>query len=265
MSNFSSAAKTYVCYDDVNTRLMNIIDNKFRDLALEIGALEYHVPALIDYKTLKKCGYFSSFPQHLTVASYVNPAMYERVVDEGVATCDTVILSDQYFTPAACLHIYPMLEGKSFDSRVITTKARVYRYEDMNFNGETRIWDFTVREIVVIGGRAFVEEKIQYVKDKTVEYANSIMLPTKVVPATDCFYPSKKNIIKQKLQSSNSLKCELTVSINDNDVALSSFNLHDFHFSKPFNFDNDNKIVTGCVGYGLERWIAALNKYNVTI
>ena len=265
MCDFINFKDCYICYDEYNTRLMNIIDNKFRDEAKIIGASEYHIPALINHEVLKRCGYFSSFPQHLTIASYINPKNYWKVAEGNIITNEIAILSDQYFTPAACLHIYPMLENEEIDKKIITTKARVYRYENSNFNGNTRLWDFTVREIVFIGNKDFVTEKLQYMKERAQEYATDIGLPAKIISATDNFYPAKKNTIKQKLQISNSLKYELVVSIDDNEVAIASFNYHDLHFSKPFNFDNCGKIVTGCVGYGLERWVATLNSYNIIL
>ena len=40
-------------------------------------------------------------------------------------------------------------------------------------------------------------------------------------------------------------------------LALASFNSHGTHFSGPYQFDNGNQIVTGCVGFGLHRWLAA--------
>jgi seryl-tRNA synthetase len=41
-------------------------------------------------------------------------------------TNETAVLSNQYLTPAACLHIYPMLEGEQIETKIVTTKAQVY-------------------------------------------------------------------------------------------------------------------------------------------
>lgn len=265
MSGFTDKNKSYISYDEHGTHLINTIDEKFRNEAFRLGALEYHIPALIEQAVLEKCGYFSSFPQHLTAAAYANPNIYQQVTDEKKITNETAVLSSQYLTPAACLHIYPMLEGEQIEAKVVTTKARVYRYEDANFNGTTRLWDFTVREIVFIGNKDFVIEMLQNMKSTALEYAVAIGLPAKIVSATDNFYPTKRNSVKQKLQISNSMKFELIVSIDGNDVAIASFNFHESHFSKPFNFDQCGEVVTGCVGFGLERWVEALNYYRISL
>ena len=158
-----------------------------------------------------------------------------------------------------------MLENKDLDKKIITTKARVYRYEDEQFDGATRFWDFTVREIVFIGNSNYVLECLENMKTKTLDYIKEIGLPGEIHSASDNFYPSKRNSVKQKLQLSNSLKYELSAKINESNVAISSFNFHDTHFSKPCHYDKTGSIVTGCIGYGLERWVAALNYYKIQI
>lgn len=265
MSSFTGCDKSYICYDENDTHIMNIIDGKFQKEALALGAIEYHIPAMIDQDVLSKCGYFSTFPQHLTIAAHAKRNTYQQIAEENHICDDTATVSQKYFTPAACLHIYPMLENKDLDKKIITTKARVYRYEDEQFDGATRFWDFTVREIVFIGNSNYVLECLENMKTKTLDYIKEIGLPGEIHSASDNFYPSKRNSVKQKLQLSNSLKYELSAKINESNVAISSFNFHDTHFSKPFHFDKTGSIVTGCIGYGLERWVAALNYYKIQI
>jgi hypothetical protein len=62
MSGFTDKNKSYISYDEHGTHLINTIDEKFRNEAFRLGALEYHIPALIEQTVLEKCGYFSSFP-----------------------------------------------------------------------------------------------------------------------------------------------------------------------------------------------------------
>lgn len=265
MSDFTGSCESYICYDERNTRLMNKLDSHFRDQAIQLGAVEYHIPAMIDQSVLSKCGYFSSFPQHLTVAAHANPETYMEVVNTNQLSKDTVEVSQQYFTPAACLHIYPMFENQEIEQKIVTTRARVYRYEDKRFNGSTRLWDFTVREIVFLGSVDFVKENLTKMKEIALEYTRSIGLPAKLSEASDNFYPIKRNLLKKKIQTANSLKDELAIKIKDTEIAVASFNFHDTHFSKPFCFDKKGVIVSGCVGFGLERWIVALNGYHIDL
>lgn len=265
MCDLTSFHDSYICYGEKNTQMIQDLDNVFLNMAKSIGAIEYHIPALIDQEVLERCGYFQSFPHHLTVASYIDPKKYNDAIYASGVNKNSLVISNQYLTPAACLHIYPMLEREDIDEKVVTTKARVYRYENARFNGITRIWDFTVREIVFIGEKSLVVNMLDSMKMKALEYARSIGLPCRITLANDNFYPTKQNNMKQKFQKANSLKFELTTLMGGGDVALSSFNYHDTHFSKAFGFDKDKKIVTGCVGYGLERWVAALNEYNIEL
>lgn len=265
MSDFASYNNSYICYGELNTKIMNTVDEKFRNEAIKLGAIEYHIPAMIDQDVLSKCGYFSTFPQHLTIAAHAKREEYKQIATENQMSNDTSTVSKQYFTPAACLHIYPMFENQDLSQKVITTRARVYRYEDEQFNGNTRLWDFTVREIVFIGNMEYVLNCLDQMKTITLNYIKEIGLSAEICSASDNFYPTKQNIIKQRLQIMNSYKFELNVKINDKDVAISSFNFHDTHFSKPFHFDKCGDVVTGCIGYGLERWVTALNYYNIEL
>lgn len=260
-----SMNKNYVTYNEEKTDILNVVDNHYKGLAVELGAVEYHIPALIHKNILEKCGYFSSFPQHLTLASYIQTDYHNNVASSKTVEKEYIGCGDYYLTPAACLHIYPMLEGKTIDSKIITTRARVYRYENNQFDGLTRLWDFTVREIIFIGNRNYVHNMLEQMKQKTLDMTKNIKLSCNISLATDNFYPTKRNNVKEKIQKSNSMKYELITSINNRETAIASFNYHDTHFSKAFNFHDQGNIVTGCVGYGLERWVSAIEENQISI
>lgn len=259
-------ADTYTCFYSNGNKILTYLDNKFIGLLEGYNYEEYHIPALIDGEVLDRCGYFESFPHHLTSAAFVKESCYKDVVSEKAVKKEHIEICNKYLTPAACLHIYPMFEGKKIkDNTIITTKARVYRYEAGRFEDLTRLWDFTVRELVFIGDSEFVKNELNNIKQEALKLALNITSDAKISRATDSFYPNKQNEIKSKIQKVNALKSELLIPIKGKDVAVASFNFHEFHFSKPFYFDNDNKIVTGCVGFGLERWVAACIEYEFKI
>lgn len=255
----------YCVFTEKETAIFNKIDTYFKNIAIQLGAIEYSIPAMISKDVLEKCGYFYSFPQQLTATAFVRPDAYEKVVQKGGIVSDYMSVSDQYLTPAACLHIYPTLENVDIDTKMITTKARVYRYENEKFDGKTRLWDFTVREIVLVGTQDFVLEKLSLLKEKSWVFCQEIGLPVKLIAASDHFFPTKRNEIKQKFQISNSLKYELVVPVGDTEVSIASFNFHGTHFSKPFHFDQSGRVLTSCIGYGLERWVSAIRHYNISI
>lgn len=257
--------KEYYTAIENDAHILSIVDNYFKNLAIENGAVEYIIPAMIDEDVLIKCGYFASFPQQLTVAGYVKPEEQEQVAHNPDPKTIKMVSSKMYFTPSACLHIYPMLENENITTKVVTTKARVFRYENESYDGMTRLWDFSVREIVFAGNSDFVAASLEDFKDKAISFCEKIGLPAEIVLANDHFYPTKRNLVKQKIQRSNALKYELIVKVEDKMVSIASFNQHGTHFSKPFHFDQNSRIVTGCVGFGLERLLAAIKFYNINL
>ena len=250
--------KSYVCYDENDNEILSKVDNHFKNIAVAMGANEYHIPALIGKEVIERCGYFTTFPQHLTPVSHFEKCEQINISNKNSVHNHQICNCGLYLTPAACLHLYPMLENSRIDKKVITTKARVYRYENAEFDGSTRLWDFTVREIVFIGPKEFVVEKLELMKLYTKEFANRLKLDVRISEACDNFYPNKHNLIKMRIQKRNSMKYECITNIEDKEVAICSYNYHGTHFSKEFNFDNGGEIVTGCVGYGLERWVSAI-------
>jgi hypothetical protein len=81
-----------------------------------------------------------------------------------------------------------------------------------------------------------------------------------LVVAQDDFFPSIRNHAKARVQEGNASKHELTADIAGTRVALASFNYHHRHFSTEFAFDADGIVVSGCAGFGLERWLAAMRQ-----
>ena len=257
--------KCYLEFKENDTFTLNFIDRYFKNFALSLNAKEYYIPTMIHREILEKCGYLKSYPQHISAVAHINEAFYDKVLENQTVTRDQVVLKDYFLTPAVCLHIYPMFEGEVMNDTAITFFGRAYRYENGRFDGSTRLWDYAIREIVFIGSPEYVKNKLQEMINETKKFVNRISLPCNIMKAHDHFYPSKKNKLREKIQIVNRTKDELITCIDEKDIAITSFNYHGTHFSKAFHFDNQNSIVTGCVGYGLERWVAAINKYNIEL
>ncbi|MNB69469.1 Amino acid--[acyl-carrier-protein] ligase 2 [compost metagenome] len=259
--NFSFHMKGYTALGAEGYEWMTQLDQLFKRFLQDKEYEEYHIPALIDEDVLQKCGYFSSFPHQLTVAAIADQSHYEAIAAEKTIRAEYLATDHQYLTPAACLHIYPMLKACSYP-KIVTTKARVYRYEGDRLKPFTRLWDFTVRELVFVGGAEFVERQLNEVKAFALDLAQQICPEAYITNANDPFYNSQQNKIKSKLQRANALKAELVIPIKGEEVAVASFNSHGTHFSGPFEFDRSGEVVTACTGFGIERWIAACLEYN---
>lgn len=255
MDNMSSA---YAEFEEEDALLMRKMDDIFRNEVVKRGALEYYVPSLVEGEVLEKCGYFNSFPQHLTVPTFVKKDYYEQVVENRKINSSQLGFHNLFLTPSACLGLYPMLEGKKLDNTIFTMNVNVFRYEDGRFDGIVRFWDFNVREVVFVGSEEYVNAMMNEFKKITQKIANDIGVPMSLTKATDFFYPTSENKIKKRFQSTNALKFEMTSSVDGKKVALGSFNYHNNHFSLPFHFDQGGKVKSACIGYGLQRWVAAV-------
>jgi hypothetical protein len=87
------------------------------------------------------------------------------------------------------------------------------------------------------------------------EFLAEIGLPIELKPATDPFFNPSKNpqYIMQKLDP---VKNEM---IFDGSLAIGSYNLHHNHFGTAFGITrNGDDAYSGCVAFGIERWIFAI-------
>ncbi len=260
MSNFKNESdlKAYVVYKENGYKIFNEVDKHFENYACDLGAERYSIPSMIDKDVLEKCGYMTSFPHHLTAAAYVTDNNYNEVSANNECNSLKMNISNMFFTPAACLHVYPCLSGEKIDKKIITSLVNVFRSEDKQYDAMTRLWNFRVREVVFIGDDKFVLDNLDDIMNEAKRYAESLGIKAEIEEASDNFYPTKRNNIKAKLQISNSLKKELITYIGEKKVALASFNFHGNHFSEPFDFSDGGRVVSGCAGFGLERWVSAI-------
>lgn len=247
----------YACYKGEEYKLFDSLDKEFLSFISSYDYETVAIPAMIDEDVLKKCGYFESFPDQLSLVGEIKQSNLGDTANGNIPTGDNILFKRKYLTPSACLHIYPMIENKLIYNKAITTLARVYRCEKSGFDELTRLWDFTVREIVFIGSKEYVMDSLQDMKNKAFEMAKKISNEAVIDSANDPFYDTTRNRIKVRIQNKNETKYELRIPINGKMVAVCSFNFHNSHFSKPFNFDNEGKVFSGCVGFGLDRWVAA--------
>lgn len=241
-------SKEYICFIGEQAQAIKRIDNDIYKLIEKMNPTDIHIPAIINKNVLEKIGYFDSFPHQIIG---IKPLIEQNKYD------------NMLLTPSACLHFYPMFGEQQIDNGIFTTRARVYRNEDKETDGQTRLIDFTVREIVVVGTADDVMSKLNIIGSLIVEYGNSIGLNIKLEAASDPFYPNRENTIKKKLQLVNKQKMEMIINVNGEKLSIGSINYHGFHFSKTFQFDRNNTIVTGCIGVGLERWISSLTNNKI--
>lgn len=244
----------YPTYDENETRIIDDLDCIFLSFAKGYKVNQWSFASLIGNDIIKKCGYFESMPTNLSFVSDVRNENVSIILNEGLIT--SLPISEYSLTPAACLHIYPMLQKTRKYNELITTRQKVYRHEQGQYDNETRLWEFWVREFVAVGSEKYVKEFLKDFQTKALGFATSKFKEAYLRSANDFFYPSRENKIIQRIQSKNNMKQELVINVGQKEVACASFNYHKNHFSRIFDFDEGGKVVTGCVGFGLNRWYA---------
>ena len=242
----------YPTYKENETEIIEKFDKDFCTFSEGYKVNKWTFGSLIKNEVLQKCGYFDTMPENLTFVSGIESDDVNTLRNKELKS---IPISGYGLTPAACLHIYPLLAKEKKRNELITLLQKVYRYEKGEYQKGTRLWEFWVREFVAVGSVDYVKSFLEDFEKKSLEYAKNIFPEATLKNATDMFFPSRENKIIQRMQKNNDFKKELIVSVEDKDVACGSFNYHKTHFSKLFEFDEGGSVVTGCVGFGLNRWL----------
>jgi seryl-tRNA synthetase len=120
---------------------------------------------------------------------------------------------------------------------------------------------FTMREIIVIGTREQVEATRQTLVSHVSDLVTSLSLDAAIETATDPFFaPGDEG--RRLMQQAGALKLELRLTLDPGgrSVATASFNHHHDFFGSRFDIRlaDGSTAHTGCIAFGLERWVLAL-------
>lgn len=246
--------------------LMEHIAFSLAELAMEETSDEWSVPSGISFATLERARYFASFPQWLTAASHLSD---NSSVLEGIANSDSPASAarkamerpDAALSPAVCYHTYERFAGQRLTSPTLMTAEGVcWRHEGDRLAPLERGWAFRMREIVCLGTPAEVEEFRQRWMVCASAFAESLGLTVEIGQATDPFFaPAARG--RAALQRIKALKHELIVRFPDDRLlALASFNNHELFFGESFgiSLESGGVAASGCVAFGIERWLLAV-------
>ncbi len=238
------------------------LDRLFLRWARECGADEYLFPPFIAARELSKLDYFRSFPHLVTFATTLDAseenlkqfATGEPLNDAGEVQLAVQSPIREVLTPAACYHFYVRFQRETLASaRYVTTRATCYRREAC-YSPLERQWSFSMREIVCLGTAEEVKEYLARYQEKVDRFFRSIELPVEWKNATDPFFNPSRNP-KYLLQKLDPVKTEM---IFEDKLAIGSINFHRNYFGEAFEILRDGReAFSGCVAFGLERWIYA--------
>lgn len=234
-------------------QLFQELDNTFTDFIAEYDFENIIIPSIIDKNILRENGYFDKFPHYLTTVSSVSKEMNQG---ENLYNEHSELYG--YLTPAACLYVYPIYNTNPLlqNKEVITSLVKVFRNEEC-YNSMRRK-EYSVREIIFFGSVESVEAMMEEVWSKALRYAKKYFKDARTQYACDNFYPSQSTNLMGHIQIANKLKEELIFNYKGQSVAVASKNYHMQHYSKLYGFDKNGYVVTGCIGFGLDRWVRAI-------
>lgn len=255
-------------------RVFRRLDELFISWARDAQADEHAFPTFIPARELAKIGYFSSFP-HLVSFPVTLEASQENLerfsqgkpIDEnGEIHLTRAAPIRDVLTPAACYHFYARFQGTDLDAPLrLTTRATCFRRET-HYVPLQRQWSFNMRELVCIGTSEDVKGFVAAQQARIVELVRRLDLGAEWQHATDPFFNPSKNP-KYLLQKLDPVKNEL---IFDGHLAIASLNFHRNYFGEAFKIRVREAggaagaaygdAFSGCVAFGLERWIHALFK-----
>jgi seryl-tRNA synthetase len=245
--------------------LLRRIEHEIARLAQLDAPEEWAAPPALAMRTLERAEYFASFPFWLTAASHLpdDEGALEQVAsaDDAVSAARSALRStDVALPPALCYHVYERLAGHRLTTtRLITLHGTCWRHEGARLPPLERQWAFTMREIVCLGGADDVEHFRQRAMRVAGSLATRLDLDAGFLVATDPFFaPTARG--KAIVQRVKSLKHELALPIGgERSTAAASFNNHERFFGDAFGItlETGEPASSGCVAFGLERWLLA--------
>jgi seryl-tRNA synthetase len=251
-------------------RMRMDLDERLRAIATAAGAEPWHLPSIEQTRDLiPATGYLASHAQYVTFG-YRLPCHFEQLQRFSLAAKemklerpDALDLEPTGFIlePFVCHNVYRALKGARVEvGRTITALGTCYRHEGIRFEPLLRQWEFSMREVVLVGTPAFVAEQRARVIELTKQMAQELDLDARLEIATDPFFVSEA-ASKRTYQAMSSTKLELKLALDaTTSTAAGSFNLHGQQFTEPMQItDGRGEVLeTACIGWGLERWMAAV-------
>ena len=252
-------------------RLVDRFEDKMKSIAGDFGAAPYRFPSLISPGYLERVKYFSNFPHSLCFVTHLREDLevIKNFATDGHAEDGCVVAPDGSYaqaqamlSPTVCHHLYMMLADSTLpeDGLAATAFGNCFRYESINMVSLERLWNFTMREIIFVGGADYVIDRLEAAKSKMNEVLAEIDLAYRIETATDPFFVGNYRDLAA-YQTAFELKHEVRAQLpySGDSLAIGSYNRHQDFFGRTLDIrlPDGNFAHTGCVGFGFERTVFA--------
>lgn len=260
MSDLYTARDGLVALGPELVHAMDLLDSHILKWAREYDAAPMLFPTVIAAADLASIDYFDNFPHLalLTAPLKLTPEDVEAAKADAAGPAipaERLGESTHALTSAACYSIYLHHRASRLtEPRHITTVAKCFRNEE-RYEGLRRLRGFTMREIVCLGPRESVGDLLAAFRPKVLELADRLGLALDVQPASDPFF--EKDGGRALLAQLFPVKEEF---VHGGSLAIGSLNFHRNFFGERCDIllADGSPAFTGCVAFGLERWLAAL-------
>lgn len=248
--------------DPESVALREALERRFLGWAADYGARPTIYPALMRVSDLDRLDYFENFPHLALLATGISRETLNAGdgSDAGAGSIRCGHLDDAaYALPsAACFNVYLGLRGQTVQSPWhVTTAANCFRREE-GYEGLRRLLGFYMREVVCVGEREHVIDYLGSFQARVESFLRSIHLPVEIVPSSDPFFDarSSKAVMAQLFPVKNEV-------VYGGDLAIASLNFHRNFFGErcDIKLPDGEHAHSGCVAFGIERWIAALTSH----
>ncbi len=209
------------------------------------GGDEQHWPVLIPAATLRRAGYYESFPQLLMTAAFCESPETDPEALSPSAWC---------LSPAVCYHAYAALEGRTLTNGVkLGARGHCFRNEarDQLSPGRRQI-EFQMRELILIGAPEWIEAELARIPDEIEQLATTRGLHGAWQAAGDPFFLPKAQG-KAHMQRLLKTKSEFCLG---GGLAIASINRHGAFFGERFSIalPDAQPAHSACIAFGLDRW-----------
>jgi len=240
-------------------RLRQALDTRFLAWAAECGADAMLFPPLMRVADLARFDYFHNFPQLPLLVTRVREECLHDIAhhtDELATIASSELGGAGYALPsAACYNIYLHLAGSVLpEPRYVSTVATCFRNEKA-YEELRRLWGFTMREIVCIGPREAVQDHLVQFKQRVLSFCDRLGLPLEIQAGSDPFYEPQSSVaVMQQLFP------QKEEFLYQGSLAIASVNFHRNFFGERCDIRtaDGQAAFTGCVAFGIERWLHAL-------
>jgi len=156
-------------------------------------------------------------------------------------------------TPAACLHVYPRLQGTETAFYATWICGECTRFEGGKWEAPYRLKTFHMLEFVSVGKPDAVQTARTRLTAALEEAFAQLRLGGRMHNATDAFFLGQ-NEGARLMQQLKGLKKEYRVQDSEASVALASVNYHEDHFARRFDIRADGAPAHSfCAAFGLDR------------